>query len=77
MIASPTVALDLPLKALAWQDAEGGAWLSYNEVGLLHERHGGRGAARGGGGPVGRILRHARRSCDLALPGARAGGVAR
>src|SRR5690349_13063922 len=30
MIASPTTALDLPLKALVWQDADGKVWLSYN-----------------------------------------------
>jgi uncharacterized protein (DUF302 family) len=40
MLASPTVAIDLPLKALAWQDAEGRVWLSYNSPGYLRERHG-------------------------------------
>jgi uncharacterized protein (DUF302 family) len=40
MLAYPTAALDLPLKALAWRDAEGKTWLSYNEIGLLGERHG-------------------------------------
>ena len=40
MLAYPIAALDLPLKALAWQDADGKTWLSYNEVGLLTERHG-------------------------------------
>ncbi len=40
MAAYPTAALDLPLKALAWQDADGKTWLSYNDVGLLTERHG-------------------------------------
>jgi len=40
MVAYPTAALDLPLKALAWQDADGKTWLGYNDVGLLAERHG-------------------------------------
>jgi uncharacterized protein (DUF302 family) len=30
MVASPSVALDLPLKALAWQDTSGKVWVSYN-----------------------------------------------
>jgi uncharacterized protein (DUF302 family) len=30
VIASSTVAIDLPRKALAWQDADGKVWLSYN-----------------------------------------------
>jgi uncharacterized protein (DUF302 family) len=39
MIASPTAAIDLPLKALAWEDADGKVWLSYNSSGYLAERH--------------------------------------
>jgi uncharacterized protein (DUF302 family) len=39
MIASPTLALDLPLKALAWQDASGATWLSYNDPDYLKHRH--------------------------------------
>ena len=39
MVASPSVALDLPLKALAWQDTEGKVWLSYNSPDYLKERH--------------------------------------
>jgi uncharacterized protein (DUF302 family) len=39
MIASPTVAIDLPLKALVWQDAEGKVWVSYNTADYLRERH--------------------------------------
>ena len=30
MIASPTVAIDLPLKALIWEDGGGKVWVSYN-----------------------------------------------
>jgi uncharacterized protein (DUF302 family) len=40
MIASPSVAIDLPLKALVWQDDEGRVWLSYNSPSYLKERHG-------------------------------------
>jgi uncharacterized protein (DUF302 family) len=39
MIASPTVGIDLPLKALAWQDLDGRVWLSYNSPHYLQERH--------------------------------------
>jgi uncharacterized protein (DUF302 family) len=39
MIASPTLALDLPLKALIWQDAEQVVWLSYNAPEYLQIRH--------------------------------------
>jgi uncharacterized protein (DUF302 family) len=40
MVARPTVAIDLPLKALVWEDARGAAWLSYNTHELLVDRHG-------------------------------------
>lgn len=40
MVASPTLAIDLPLKALAWQDADGQVWLSYNSADYLKQRHG-------------------------------------
>src|SRR5260370_11730928 len=39
MLASPTVAVDLPLKALIWQDADGKVWLSYNSPEYLQQRH--------------------------------------
>jgi uncharacterized protein (DUF302 family) len=39
MIASPSVAIDLPLKALVWQDDDGKVWLSYNSPNYLKERH--------------------------------------
>jgi uncharacterized protein (DUF302 family) len=39
MIASPTLAIDLPLKALVWQDVEGAVWLSYNSPEYLQQRH--------------------------------------
>ena len=40
MVAAPRTAIDLPLKALAWQDAQGKVWLSYNSVEYLQQRHG-------------------------------------
>lgn len=40
MVAKPTTAIDLPMKALAWEDEAGHVWLTYNASGLLHERHG-------------------------------------
>lgn len=40
MVAAPRLAIDLPLKALAWQDEQGQVWLSYNTPEYLQERHG-------------------------------------
>ena len=40
MLAAPTSAIELPLKALAWQDAEGGVWLSYNDPEYIKKRFG-------------------------------------
>ena len=40
MVAAPRLAIDLPLKALAWQDEAGQVWLSYNSPEYLQERHG-------------------------------------
>lgn len=40
MVARPTVAIDLPMKALAWEDQDGKVWLTYNSPELLKERHG-------------------------------------
>jgi uncharacterized protein (DUF302 family) len=40
IVASPTVALDLPLKILAWQDAEDRTWVAFNEPEYLQARHG-------------------------------------
>lgn len=39
MVASPTAAIDLPLKVLVWQDGEEGVWLSYNSPEYLKQRH--------------------------------------
>ena len=35
-----TIGIDLPLKALVWQDASGNTWVSYNDPGWLAKRHG-------------------------------------
>jgi uncharacterized protein (DUF302 family) len=40
MVAEPTVGIDLPLKAMAWEDREGKVWLSYNAPEYLQERFG-------------------------------------
>ena len=43
-LKAPTAAIDLPLRALVWEDAEGAVFLSYNSAkhvfGSIHERHG-------------------------------------
>ncbi len=40
MVAAPTLAIDLPLKALVWEDADGKVWVSYNSPDYLQQRHG-------------------------------------
>jgi uncharacterized protein (DUF302 family) len=40
MQSNQTIGIDLPLKALVWQDASGSTWLSYNDPGWLAKRHG-------------------------------------
>jgi len=40
MLAAPTVAIDLPLKALVWEDAQGRVWVTYNSAEYLQRRHG-------------------------------------
>jgi uncharacterized protein (DUF302 family) len=39
MQAAPTVGLDLPLKALVWEDADGKTWLAYNDPQYIVQRH--------------------------------------
>jgi len=39
MLASPSAAIDLPLKALIWEDSDGKVWLSYNSPEYLKQRH--------------------------------------
>ena len=40
MQSNQTIGIDLPLKALVWQDADGKVWLSYNAPSWLAQRHG-------------------------------------
>jgi uncharacterized protein (DUF302 family) len=40
MQSAQTIGIDLPLKALVWQDASGKTWLSYNDPAWLAKRHG-------------------------------------
>jgi uncharacterized protein (DUF302 family) len=40
MLAAPSVAIDLPLKLLVREDAEGQVWISYWSAQALLERHG-------------------------------------
>jgi uncharacterized protein (DUF302 family) len=40
MELAQTVGIDLPLKALVWQDASGITWLSYNDPHWFAKRHG-------------------------------------
>jgi uncharacterized protein (DUF302 family) len=40
MLAAPSAAIDLPLKILVAEDAQGEAWISYNSADYLKERHG-------------------------------------
>ena len=40
MRAVQTIGIDLPLRALVWQDASGETWLSYNDPAWLAKRHG-------------------------------------
>ena|SRR5262245_14440067 len=39
MECSQTAGIDLPLKALVWEDASGQVWLGYNDPGFLARRH--------------------------------------
>jgi uncharacterized protein (DUF302 family) len=39
MLAAPTSAIDLPLKILIWEDAQGKVWVTYNSPVYLQERH--------------------------------------
>lgn len=39
MVAAPTLAIDLPLKALVWEDSGGKVWVSYNTPLYLKQRH--------------------------------------
>lgn len=40
MECAQTIGIDLPLKALVWEDASGQVWLGYNDPAYLAQRHG-------------------------------------
>ncbi|HKD03649.1 MAG TPA: DUF302 domain-containing protein [Terriglobales bacterium] len=40
MLAAPSIAIDLPLKILVWEDTAGKVWVSYNSPEYLKDRHG-------------------------------------
>ena len=40
MLAARSTAIDLPIKTLVWEDADGKVWLSYNSPDYLRQRHG-------------------------------------
>jgi uncharacterized protein (DUF302 family) len=54
----PSLAMDLPLKALVWESADGKVWLSYNSPEFLQQRHGLDAQPFGG---IGQILQTATR----------------
>jgi len=35
-----TAGIDLPVKALVWEDADGKVWLTYNDAAWIAQRHG-------------------------------------
>lgn len=39
MLAEPAAGLDLPLKALVWEDADGNTWIAYNDPDYIVRRH--------------------------------------
>ncbi|MEP7152016.1 MAG: DUF302 domain-containing protein [Nitrospira sp.] len=59
MVEKPTVAIDLPMKALAWEDRAGRVWLTYNAPSLLHVRHGLPEVSAARLDPVGKLLERA------------------
>jgi len=59
MVARPTVAIDLPLKALVWEDDAGATWLTFNTPELLVRRHALDPALAAKLAPAGQLLRNA------------------
>jgi uncharacterized protein (DUF302 family) len=59
MVARPTVAIDLPLKALVWEDDAGATWLTFNTPALLVRRHELDPSLAGRLSPAGQLLRNA------------------
>jgi uncharacterized protein (DUF302 family) len=40
MLAAPSIAIDLPLKFLIWEDRDAHVWITYNSPAYLEARHG-------------------------------------
>lgn len=40
MTSNPTAAIDLPMKFLVWEDAQGKVWIGYNDPAWMAKRHG-------------------------------------
>lgn len=40
MLAAPSLAIDLPLKILVWEEQGGAVWMAHNTVQYLADRHG-------------------------------------
>jgi len=39
MAQNPTIALDLPLKIIAWEDEQNKVWIAYNDAGYMERRY--------------------------------------
>jgi len=39
MVAAPSAGLDLPLKVLAWEDANSSTWIAFNSANYITQRH--------------------------------------
>jgi uncharacterized protein (DUF302 family) len=57
MRSNQTIGIDLPLKALVWQDEKGMTWLSYNDPKWIAQRHGGAGGTEDAVGAISAALK--------------------
>ena len=65
MQTAQTIGIDLPLKALVWQDASGETWLSWNDPAWLATRHGASGV-EGATGTLAALLEDLARAATAA-----------
>ena len=65
MQTAQTIGIDLPLKALVWQDASGETWLSWNDPAWLAARHGASGI-EGAAGKLAALLEDLARTAAAA-----------
>ena len=68
MQAQQTIGIDLPLKALAWEDAAGKVWLSYNDPVWLAARHGSAAATEKTTAALAMALKEAANKATTAAP---------